>query len=80
MTTEINNSVNSEVALLKYQLIAWIIALNDTQLLQEISTIWEKAQQEPAPKIRQFGGGKDMFPYMADDFNEPLEDFKEYMV
>jgi hypothetical protein len=80
MTTEMNNVVNSEVEHLKYQLIAWIIALNDTQLLQELSNIWEKSQQEPAPKVRQFGGGKGMFPYMADDFNEPLEDFKEYMV
>jgi hypothetical protein len=80
MTKEINNSVNSEVELLKYQLIAWIIALNDTQLLQEISTIWEKAQQEPAPKIRQFGAMKGLVLYMADDFNEPLEDFKEYML
>jgi hypothetical protein len=80
MTTEMNNVVNSEVEHLKYQLIAWIITLNDTQLLQELSNIWEKAQQEPAPKVRQFGGGKGMFPYMADDFNEPLEDFKEYML
>ncbi len=80
MTTELNNTVNTEVELLKYQLIAWIIALNDTQLLQEISTIWEKAQQEPEPKIRQFGAMKGLVLYMADDFNEPLEDFKEYMV
>jgi hypothetical protein len=48
--------------------------------LQELSNIWEKAQQEPAPKVRQFGAMKGLVLYMADDFNEPLEDFKEYMV
>ena len=26
-----------------------------------------------------FGGGKGLIVYMADDFNEPLEDFKDYM-
>ncbi|QEC77630.1 type II toxin-antitoxin system VapB family antitoxin [Mucilaginibacter ginsenosidivorax] len=26
-----------------------------------------------------FGGGKGIIGYMADDFDEPLEDFKDYM-
>jgi hypothetical protein len=26
-----------------------------------------------------FGGGKGIFGYMADDFDAPLEDFKDYM-
>lgn len=26
-----------------------------------------------------FGGGKGFILYMADDFDEPLEDFKDYM-
>ncbi len=26
-----------------------------------------------------FGGGKGIIGYMADDFDEPLDDFKEYM-
>jgi hypothetical protein len=26
-----------------------------------------------------FGGGKGIFGYMADDFDEPLDDFKDYM-
>jgi antitoxin (DNA-binding transcriptional repressor) of toxin-antitoxin stability system len=28
---------------------------------------------------RQPGTAKDLISYMADDFDEPLEDFKEYM-
>ena len=30
-------------------------------------------------KERRIGGAKDVILYMADDFNEPLDDFKEYM-
>jgi hypothetical protein len=26
-----------------------------------------------------FGGGKGLIAYMADDFNAPLDDFKDYM-
>jgi hypothetical protein len=28
---------------------------------------------------REFGSGKHIFTYIADDFNEPMDDFKEYM-
>jgi antitoxin (DNA-binding transcriptional repressor) of toxin-antitoxin stability system len=30
-------------------------------------------------KKRVFGGGKGIFTYVSDDFDEPLEDFKDYM-
>jgi len=41
-------------------------------------------QKPDSPDFRNgikpgFGGGKGMFGKMADDFDEPLEDFKEYM-
>ena len=38
--------------------------------------------EEPEPKSRprpRFGSGKGLILYMAPDFDEPLEDFKEYM-
>jgi len=34
--------------------------------------------QQPAPKKRKAGFSKGTF-VMGEDFNEPLEDFKEYM-
>lgn len=37
-----------------------------------------KVKDEAAGK-RMLGPLSDRFEYMADDFNEPLEDFKEYM-
>ena len=33
----------------------------------------------PNVKKRGFGSMKGLITYMADDFDEPLEDFKEYM-
>ena len=74
--------MNTDIEHLKFQLISWIIALNDTNLLMELSKILQNAtqtQQEPPKKVRQFGSMKGLVIYMSDDFNEPLEEFKEYM-
>ncbi len=35
--------------------------------------------EEPKPRRPGFGSGKDKLIYMADDFDAPLEDFKDYM-
>ena len=48
-----------------------IIAKNDQPFIKLVSA-------KPAKKRRQFGSAKGLIQ-MADDFNEPLEDFKEYM-
>lgn len=36
-------------------------------------------EKPPVRKPRQPGSAKDKIIYMADDFDAPLEDFKEYM-
>jgi Protein of unknown function (DUF2281) len=75
------NGMATEIEHLKYQLISWIVALNDAELLREQSQMRQQvAQVEESSnlKVRQFGGGKGMFPFIADDFNEPLEEFKIY--
>jgi hypothetical protein len=74
--------MNTDIEHLKYQLISWIIMLNDTNLLMELSKISQNAAQtpqEPPKKVRQFGSMKGLVVYMSKDFNEPLEEFKEYM-
>jgi antitoxin (DNA-binding transcriptional repressor) of toxin-antitoxin stability system len=38
-----------------------------------------KTSAPPALKARRFGSASGLIAYMADDFDEPLEDFKEYM-
>ena len=39
----------------------------------------EKVSEETPRKRRQFGFRKGALKYMAPDFNEPLDDFKDYM-
>ena len=38
-----------------------------------------KKKQKTALRERSFGSMKGLVKYMSDDFNEPLDDFKEYM-
>lgn len=67
--------------------------MTDSQLLTELSSLPKeqkkevqdfiaflktKANNKKAVKQRQFGAAKGFF-VMHDDFDEPLEDFKEYM-
>lgn len=72
---------------LKSEMINWILALKDESLTL---MTWEwmkthltqdknKSDSEP-PLVRQPGFGKHFFKSIAPDFNEPLEDFKEYML
>ncbi len=34
---------------------------------------------KPSTRTPKRGSGKDLFKYVAPDFDEPLEDFREYM-
>ncbi len=43
-----------------------------------LKTKAQKQPQQPALQKRQFGAGKGLVT-MSDDFDEPLDDFKEYM-
>ena len=51
----------------------------EKQALQTVlSTETASEKSEPA-KERQFGTMKGLVTYMADDFDAPLDDFKDYM-
>jgi hypothetical protein len=63
----------------KSELIKWISSLKDSQILQQILLLKKKTESPESKSPREFGGGKHFFSYIADDFNEPLDDFKEYM-
>lgn len=45
----------------------------------EVLVIFQENSNEPKVHDRRFGCVKGLVTYMADDFNEPLEDLKEYM-
>lgn len=62
----------------KLELIEWILNLRNISAIKEIKKV-KRAAAKPKTGTRKFGGGKHIFTYVADDFDEPLEDFKEYM-
>ncbi|MFB2977439.1 hypothetical protein [Microseira sp. BLCC-F43] len=66
---------------LKLELIQWILLLKDLQLLNEIQKLKENAVEKTvAVQPRQFGCGKGIFTYVADDFDATPPGFEEYML
>ncbi len=66
---------------LKLQLIREIDQLPEemlSEVVQFVSTLRNASLEKPAPK-RKIGALKGTLIYMAPDFDEPLEDFKDYM-
>jgi hypothetical protein len=61
----------------KSALIQWISNLDNMQIINELEAIKNSV---PAKKnsSRHFGCGSDIIIKVAEDFNAPLEHFKEY--
>ncbi|PIY09334.1 MAG: hypothetical protein COZ18_08215 [Flexibacter sp. CG_4_10_14_3_um_filter_32_15] len=66
---------------LKYKLINWIVNLNDSKKLEQLMNLLQKEETliSPTAHKRTLGFGKGTYKNVADDFDEPLDDFKEYM-
>ena len=62
----------------KLELIEWILEQDDVTALEKIIQL-KKNTASRQKKTRKFGSGKHIFTYVADDFDAPLDDFKEYM-
>ena len=57
----------------------WIARLNDQDAINKVLVLKRKlVSKEEKPDTRIFGSGKHLVEYIADDFNEPLDAFKEY--
>ena len=66
---------------LKLELIQWILLFKDIQLLNDIQKLKENTVEKTvAVQPRQFGCGKGIFTYVADDFDETPPGFEEYML
>ena len=63
----------------KQEVIAAIEQLQDEHLLEQIKDLLAKAGEVPKKRLREPGFAKGMVTYMADDFDEPLDDMKKYM-
>lgn len=62
----------------KLEIIEWVIRLKDVSAIKELMKV---KNVHPTKKrgTRKFGSGKNIFTYVADDFDAPLPDFKDYM-
>lgn len=64
---------------IKLDLISWISRLNDKDILNEMLNIKNKANSKMNDEKRKiYGAGKDMFGHVAEDFDDPIDEFKEY--
>ncbi|MBC8486458.1 MAG: DUF2281 domain-containing protein [Bacteroidetes bacterium] len=63
----------------KLELLDWIIQINDISIIREVENFIGSLKQPKPLKKRKFGCGKGIFTYVSDDFDESLDDFKEYM-
>ncbi len=64
--------------LLLYQQILSLPENLRKELEEFLNSLKKKAEKEDMPKKPHFGSGKGIFK-MKEDFDQPLEDFKEYM-
>lgn len=73
----------------KLELISQLVYVEDKAIIQQIDILIQKALQnipvilqskeESEPIPLKFGAAKNMIQYMAEDFNEPIDDFKDYV-
>jgi uncharacterized protein DUF2281 len=65
-----------------------VLELTDEQVITLLEQLPEEQRQRVLARLaqatrprsrRRFGSAKDSILFMADDFDAPLEDFKEYM-
>lgn len=65
----------------KSELINWINHLKDQRIVHEFLLLKKRLelQSEASENVRDFGSGKHIFTNVSEDFNEPLDDFNEYM-
>jgi hypothetical protein len=72
------SEINMNVEAQKLEIIRWILNLKDTSIIDEIIKI-KKKKFESKPGARKFGCGKNIFTYVSEDFDEPSDDFKDYI-
>jgi hypothetical protein len=72
-----------DIELEKSEIVNWVQKLKDIELIQKIKSLKKESEKRGASNrtnpIRKAGDGKHLIGYIADDFNEPLDDLKEYM-
>jgi hypothetical protein len=62
----------------KVELIDWIVKINDLSLINKILNLKKELSVTGYKGSTNYGSGKHLIDYVSDDFNEPLDVFKEY--
>ena len=64
---------------IKVELIDWIAKLNDQQAINKLVILKKKmSAYKKSRDSKIFGSGKHLVEYIADDFNDTPDIFKEY--
>jgi hypothetical protein len=61
----------------KLELIHWISEVRDLKTIKDVDKIRNKTKKKLTGK-RKFGSGKGLILHVSDDFDAPLDAFKEY--
>ncbi|NOX48386.1 MAG: DUF2281 domain-containing protein [Chlorobi bacterium] len=63
---------------IKIELIDWITRLSDQYSINKLLSLKKELNKTAKIESEIFGSGKHLIEYISDDFNEPIDDFKEY--
>ena len=79
--------IQQELLITKYEILEWIIQLNDLSILEQIKKLKVEENTQPSPNNRanqafpisfQFGSAKGLIK-MSPDFDDPLDEFGKYV-
>ena len=63
----------------KLELIQWVAGLDDPRLIQQLAALKNQTRSISSAPKRSFGSGKNVFLTISDDFNDPINDFQDYI-
>jgi len=63
---------------IKVELIDWIAKLNDQKQINELLTLKKQLSAQSKSNQKIFGSGKHLIEFIDDDFNAPLDQFRDY--
>ena len=63
---------------IKVELIDWIAKLNDRNDINKLLTLKKQLSSKSKSNQKIFGSGKHLIEFIDDDFNAPLDQFREY--
>ncbi|MGD1839643.1 MAG: hypothetical protein ACFB0B_01935 [Thermonemataceae bacterium] len=62
----------------KVELINWITQLNDQKVIARLLSLKKRFSAQTDSEQKIFGSGKHLVEFIDDDFNAPLDQFKDY--